>query len=114
MPGRNRSMMGVRERGTPPRLQKNRAGGSPGPGLVRRFGSVVLVLGGPDLDGLEMTSRALEAVLALHAGLHLRHDPHASRRDGLVALHADAILAIVQPLDGRGEPAHALHEHFAR
>src|SRR4030095_13882507 len=114
IPGRIRSMRGVRERGTPLDYKKT------GPGAVPAlkwfgvgFGLVFLGVGRPDLDGLEVTPRALEAVLALHAGLHLGHDPQASRRDGLVALDADAILTVVQPFDGRSDPIHARHGQLA-
>src|SRR5262245_37583488 len=113
MLGRTRSRTGVRERGTPLDYKKTGPGGSPALSSVPWTRLLVFGLG-PDLDGLEMAHGALEAILAPHAGLDLRHDPEPSRRDGLVALHADAVLAVVQPLDGGGQAVHALYEELAR
>src|SRR5262245_61904861 len=111
MLGRIRSRTGVRERGTPLDCKKTGPGRFPALRSVSWTRLVVFGLG-PDLDGLEVTHGALEAILAPHAGLHLRHDAETSRRDGLVALDADAILSVVQPLDGGGQAVHTLHEEL--
>src|SRR3989442_12031716 len=60
--------------------------------------------------GGQVTRRALETVLAAHAGHHFRHGHEASGGNGLLALLADPVVAVPKPLEGFGQTIGALHE----
>src|SRR6266511_3705731 len=64
--------------------------------------------------GDQIARRALEAVLAAHAGHHLGHGHETGGRDGLIALLADAIVAAAQPLERFGQAVGALHQQAPR
>src|SRR5206468_56164 len=60
-------------------------------------------------DRFEPT-RALQSVLAAHAGGHLGHGQEPLGRDGLLALLAEPVLAGAQALERLGQLVGALHE----
>jgi hypothetical protein len=66
------------------------------------------------VDHRAQLTEALEPLLALHAGLHLRHGVQSCQRNRLIALHAGAILTSVHPVERRRQAAHALQHQFTR
>jgi hypothetical protein len=65
------------------------------------------------VDQRARLAEALEPVLAPHAALHLRDGLQSHRRNPGVALHADAILTFVHPVERRQQTVHALQQDLA-
>src|SRR3990172_7564041 len=97
--GRTASRTGVR---TPLAYTKTRGRRCPAPRVAALVGAAsVVVAECVDPDRLELAPEPLDPVLAAHAGLDLGHRAQARRGDGLLALHADAVLAVVEALERR-------------
>src|SRR5437870_13082800 len=120
MSGRRASRTGVRTRLA---YKRNRPTKKAGPGSLpaprfapRLVVGLVVVDAGLDLDGLELELAAapLQAVLATDARLNLRQRAQPSGGDLLAALHARAVLTVVQAVERGGDAVDPLHQQFAR
>src|SRR5882724_13137667 len=80
------------------------------------FVRLVVVDAGLDLDGLELelAAASLQAVLATDAGLNFRQRAQPSGGDLLAALHARAVLTVVQAVERGGDAVDPLHQQLAR
>src|SRR2546425_1956795 len=120
MSGRRASRTGVRTRLAYKRnrpTKKAGPGSLPAPRFVPRLVvGLVVVDAGLDLDGLELELAAapLQAVLATDARLNLRQRAQPSGGDLLAALHARAVLTVVQAVERGGDAVDPLHQQFAR
>src|SRR5438067_10580136 len=111
-----RSRTGVRTVSSLPNKRGGQKNGAeiPRPRL-RLACRLVVVDAGLALHLLEllMAPTPLQEVLATHAGLDFRQGAQAGSGDFLTALDTDAVLAIVQAIEGSRDAVDPLHQQFA-
>src|SRR5687767_2119604 len=112
MAGRKTSRIGVRC--TAIGYKKTGPGSLPAPqGIALEGGLVVVLVAATHLDRRQLLAVPLDAVLAADTGLNLGQRLQAGGRDLLPALHAGSVLAVIEPVERRGQRVHSLHQQLA-